>query len=144
MKIKICRISPEEAINVRHPVLRSGQGRESAMLQNDHNRQTVHFGVFHENILIACSTIFPDGEKVDDNNWRLRGMATLPEFQNNGIGTKLLQKCESFIKSQKGVLIWCNARFTAAGFYQNNGFKISGKQFDIPQIGPHFKMEKKL
>ena len=144
MKIKICRISPEKAINVRHPVLRSGQRREAAVLQDDHNYQTAHFGAYHDNNLIACSTIFPDFEDKVDYKWRLRGMATLPEFQNNGIGTKLLQKCESFIKSQKGTLIWCNARVTAAGFYQNNGFKISGKQFDIPQIGPHFKMEKKL
>lgn len=144
MEIKICRISPEDAINVRHPVLRSEQSRESAMLQNDHDSQTVHFGAFQENNLIACSSIFPDKRVIGYNNWRLRGMATMPEFQSNGIGTKLLQKCEFYIKSKNGTLIWCNARVTATGFYQNNGFKISGEQFDIPQIGPHFKMEKKL
>ena len=53
---------------------------------------------------------------------------------------------ESFtlLKLKKCDIIWCNARIIALDFYKSLGFKINGKEFNIKDIGPHFKMWKSL
>ena len=144
MNIKIKRITPEEAILVRSPVLRSGQPIESAYLENDYSFNTIHLGGFLQNEQIATVTIFPENRDHNGNEWRLRGMAVLDKFQSKGFGEKLIMECFTFILSNNGQLIWCNARIKAIEFYKKYGFSICSKKFDIPNIGPHFQMEKKL
>ena len=144
MEFSIIRISTEQALAVRHPVLRAGQDLKTAKFDIDYLNHTAHFGLEIEEKIIAVSTIFPDSEEDNSRKWQLRGMATLPDFRNNGIGTRLLCACEEHIKSQNGFAVWCNARKTAVKFYLKNGFEITSGRFDIPLIGPHFRMEKKL
>ena len=144
MNIKIKKITPEEAILVRSPVLRRGQPVESAYLENDYSFNTIHFGGFLQNKQIATVTIFPENRNHNKNEWRLRGMAVLDKFQSKGIGEKLLKECFKFILSNNGQIIWCNARIKAIEFYKKCGFSICSKKFDIFNIGPHLQMEKKL
>lgn len=144
MEFRIIRISPKQALTVRHPVLRAGQNCEAAKLSIDTNEHTAHFGAVIGDKIVAVATIYPENNLQNCENWRLRGMATLPEFQNNGMGTLLLQSCKTYIISQNGQKLWCNARVKAVKFYQQNGFKIKSDEFDIPNIGAHFKMEKEL
>ncbi len=77
-------------------------------------------------------------------HWRLRGMAVLPPYQSKGIGKRLLEKALTDVSdvsnSSPHTLVWCNARESAVGFYQQAGFAIHGARFDIPAIGPHFLM----
>ena len=144
MKIKIEKISPEMVIDVRHSVLRVGQKIKTAEFDNDYNHRTVHFGGIINDKVISVATIFPDFINSGYKIWQLRGMATLPNYQNRGIGTKLLNKCEIYINLYAGHTIWCNARINAINFYLKNKFVIIGEKFEIPIIGLHYKMEKKL
>ena len=48
------------------------------------------------------------------------------------------------IKKKKGTLLWCNARIIAVEFYKKIGFQIKGEEFDIPDIGKHYFMYKKI
>ena len=81
MNIKIKKITTEEAILVRSPVLRNGQPIESAYLKNDNDDYTIHFGGFYNQNLISTATIFPENRKHNKNEWQLRGMAVLDKFQ---------------------------------------------------------------
>jgi ribosomal protein S18 acetylase RimI-like enzyme len=56
----------------------------------------------------------------------------------------LVTHAEELLKSQKVDLIWFNARENAADFYQKMGYEIMGNAFDIPDVGIHYVMWKKL
>ena len=56
----------------------------------------------------------------------------------------LSRKAKGIIKQNLCSLLWCNARTSAMGFYQNVGFEKIGEEFDIPTVGPHVLMFKKI
>jgi len=144
MIINIQQITPEEALIVRAPVLRKNQPPEWAKMSEDSNINTFHIGAIINNEIVGTATIYPENRDENQNEWRLRGMAVLDEYQSNGIGEKLLDDCFKLILSKGGQLLWCNARIGAIQFYKKCGFTICSDEFDIPNIGPHFAMEKIL
>ena len=46
------------------------------------------------------------------------------------------------IREQQGETLsaWCNARTSAAGYYEKIGFVIASDEFELPDIGPHVLM----
>ena len=50
-------------------------------------------------------------------------MATAPELQGQGVGTRVLRTAVDLVASAGGTLIWCNARVSALGFYERAGFR---------------------
>ena len=44
------------------------------------------------------------------------------------------------VADRGGDLVWCDARTTAAGFYERMGFTVVTDEFDKPGIGPHVGM----
>ena len=141
MNIKIKQIAIEEALIVRAPVLRNNQPPEWASIEEDNFPNTYHFGGIIKNQIVGTATIYPENRKFKSNEWRLRGMAVLDEFQSKGIGEDILISCIELIKSRQGKFLWCNARIGAVDFYKKCGFIICSEEFDIPNIGAHFEME---
>ncbi|MFP5370856.1 MAG: GNAT family N-acetyltransferase [Actinomycetes bacterium] len=76
--------------------------------------------------------------------WHLRGMATEPAVRGSGAGRALLVDGLARVARRGGDLVWCNARVTAAGFYERFGFVVVTEPFDTPGIGPHVGMCKDL
>jgi len=76
--------------------------------------------------------------------YRLRGMATLPEYQGQGLSSSLLRTAFPVIKQNQCTLLWCNAREKAMGFYTKVGFTPTGDFFTIPNIGKHILMSIKI
>jgi GNAT superfamily N-acetyltransferase len=76
--------------------------------------------------------------------YRLRGMATDPKYQNQGMGALLLQEGILHLKSIHCDLLWFNARLRAFAFYEKLGFHYHGKIFHMDKIGPHKVMYKHL
>jgi ribosomal protein S18 acetylase RimI-like enzyme len=72
--------------------------------------------------------------------WQLRGMATAPEARGMGFGRALALACIAFARENGARLLWCNARTAAARFYRKLGFETLGEEFEIPDVGPHFRM----
>jgi predicted GNAT family N-acyltransferase len=72
--------------------------------------------------------------------WQLRGMATDPEVRGTGAGRALLVDGLDRVAARGGDLVWCDARTTAAGFYERFGFTVVTDEFDKPGIGPHVGM----
>jgi GNAT superfamily N-acetyltransferase len=77
--------------------------------------------------------------------WQLRGMATDPDFRGAGVGTRLLAHAEAALAKRSDFRqIWCNARSAAVGFYRKQGWTVVSDEFQIPGVGPHYKMTKTL
>lgn len=141
-------ISAAETIEVRWPVLRPGYPRESAIFAGDDDQGTRHLGAFDENgTLVGVASIYPvpmPGKESVANAWQLRGMATLPAVRGAGHGGKLVAACVESARAAGGHLLWCNARTSAATFYQKHGWEILGAEFEIPSVGPHYRMWRAL
>jgi GNAT superfamily N-acetyltransferase len=137
--LTIRAISAEDALRVRHPVLRAGRPRETAILECDPLPETAHFGAFEGDRLVAVATVHPDlcPGRTTVPAWRLRGMATLEPYRGRGAGRALIRSSVTHVRERGGRLLWCNGRLGAAGFYEGNGFLSQGARFDLPPNGPH-------
>ena len=67
-------------------------------------------------------------------------MGTHPDYRKKGLGKLLIDFAKEQLKQNGVDLIWCDARIVATGFYQKQGFKIIGEQYEVPVIGPHYLM----
>ena len=76
--------------------------------------------------------------------WQLRGMATDPAVRGSGAGRALLVDGLARVAARGGDLVWCDARVTAAGFYERMGFVVVTGEYDRPGIGPHVGMVRPL
>jgi GNAT superfamily N-acetyltransferase len=79
-------------------------------------------------------------EKPGLSGYQLRGMATAEEARNGGLGGALVHACTAYARNQNAQVLWCNARIVALEFYRKLGFDTIGPQFDVPDVGPHFRM----
>lgn len=139
-------IDPLETHAVRHPVLRKGRPIEDCVFVGDHLETTFHLGISIENRLIGVSTFMKNKKALfpETSQYQLRGMAVLHEYQGQSFGHILLKHGENLLKNDGINLIWCHARETALNFYIKNDYQPIGEAFDIPKIGWHFVMYKRL
>ncbi|WP_372753893.1 GNAT family N-acetyltransferase [Mariniflexile sp.] len=139
-------ISTSDAYTVRHPVLRKGKPFESCIFEGDDLDTTFHLGIYKQEQLVGVCTFVKNNHTLLSEvfQYQLRGMAVLDAYQNQGLGAKLVTQGEAILKEKKINVIWCNAREKAANFYKKIGFNIIGEPFNIPNIGKHYIMFKKL
>lgn len=142
----IKKINGLDTIPVRHAVLRKGKPIEACAIPQDNLESTFHFGVFFQDKLVGVCTFVIDKSSHfnDAKQYRLRAMGILDDYQGYKFGQKLLAYGVTFLKEKKIERLWFNARIIAVDFYKNNGFKTIGDIFNIPSIGDHCIMHKKL
>jgi len=142
----IKEISAQEAIIVRHPVLRKEKPIETCIFDGDDLETTHHFGLFKNSNLTGIISLFVKSNPIFAEIFQvqIRGMAILESHQKKGFGEKLIMYCEEYCMSNQFDLIWFNARTAAVGFYKKLGYKIKGNPFEIPNIGEHYLMYKKI
>ncbi|PWW21348.1 putative GNAT family N-acyltransferase [Geodermatophilus normandii] len=138
--VSVEEVGVDVVLPLRSAVLRDGG---PAALPGDDDPATVH---------LAART--PDGRVVGvvrlapapcpwrpaREPWQLRGMATDPGVRGTGAGRALAAACLAVVAARGGDLLWCNARVTAAGFYEHMGFTVVTDAFDVDPIGPHVGM----
>jgi GNAT superfamily N-acetyltransferase len=151
------RIDAEATHPLRQSVLRPGRPVEECVFPGDEDEATLHVGALRDGEVVAIASLYLEPRPVDaaggaeraaDHDagtvWRLRGMATDPSLRRMGAGAAALEACEQHARERGGTLLWCNARVEAIAFYEANGWSVLGDEFDIPTVGPHFVMEKRL
>jgi len=143
-EIKIKKITYLDTFPVRSAVLRQGKPIETCFFLGDDADDTTHFGLFNAEKLIGVASVFKvKNENFDKKNqFQLRGMAVLAEFQGLGYGNLILEEVCEFVEKENAEVLWFNARENALKFYQNFGFSVLGNSFKIPEIGTHFVMFK--
>jgi GNAT superfamily N-acetyltransferase len=144
--LEVRKIEPEMTYGLRRSVLRPNQTIEDCKYETDHEDYAFHVGVFFQGELISiasfCVENHPDFSI--ETQYRLRAMATIEEFRKLGAGRAVVNYAENYIKEQGVDFLWCKGRTKVQEYYTNLGFKIYGKVFDYPPIGPHIVMYKKL
>jgi len=144
--MKVKRISVEQTWPIRNEILRPGLPLEMCQFEEDKLPGATHFGSYLENDLTGIISAYqinpthiPEG-----SCWQFRAMATRENVRGSGHGKALIGAMEAYLCKQGAELSWCNARDTAIGFYQKLGYAPVGEMFDIPGVGPHWVMQKRL
>ena len=135
------KITASDTRELRRKVLRPSQRAKDLVYPGDDDDTTFHIGFFEAGALLGVASIYKEStSKVPSSEqmYKLRGMAVEKVLQGQGIGSKIIEECVSIVKNNDGKTIWCNARVNALGFYKKIGFKVSGEEFEIEGIGPHY------
>ena len=132
-------ISLEETRRLRDLVLRPGLPAGDSIYPRDDAPDSRHFGAFESGSLAAIASICrePIPGTISADQWRLRGMATMKEYQGFGFGRAVAIACIEYAHSRGAQIIWCTARVSVAAFYESLGFVGSEDQFALPEHSSH-------
>lgn len=143
--IEIKEITAEQTYGIRLEILRKGIDKPY-QFDGDFEKETFHLGAFIEEELVGISTFIKNTKEdfIQQNQYQLRGMATIEKVRGKGVGAKLLKESIKILKKRDCELLWCNAREIAVRFYEKLNFITFGDKFYINQIGNHYKMYLKV
>jgi len=146
IEFTIRQISAAETIPLRHSVLRPHQPLAACHYPGDEDEINFHIGAFYNEDLVSVASYFlqKHPELAETPQYRLRGMATLPELRGEGAGSQLLVKGNEILREKIVPIWWCNARISAAGYYEKAGLSQLGEVFEIKPIGMHKVMYLRL
>lgn len=130
-------ITAERVISLRHQVLRPHRPVSECTYPTDEAPGTFHLALTHDDAIIGCASahLEPLGERPG-MTYRLRGMAVLEPYRNQGLGARLLEAIEAEARQRGAQRIWCNGRISAERFYRRHGWLDEGPPFEIVSI-PH-------
>ena len=138
-------VTAAETRPLRQRILRPHQRPEQLVYPHDDAPETLHVAAFDGDAMVGTATIHLEPHPhTHAPAWRLRGMAVVPELRRRGCGARLVDACIAHVRAHGGTLVWCNARVSAAPFYDSLGFVREGDAFELPEIGPHFLMKREL
>ncbi|MNL10617.1 Acetyltransferase (GNAT) family protein [compost metagenome] len=136
-------IRAAETLPLRSLVLRKGASFDQCVFPTDEIAGGFHLGYFDAEQPVSIATFYPeDYPGREAGGFRLRGMATDPQFLGKGYGSELIKFAINELRSANASYIWCDARSRAVGFYRKLGFEVISEEFEVSGIGPHFKMIK--
>jgi GNAT superfamily N-acetyltransferase len=146
LPVQVLRIKSIDTQHIRHKMLRPSGTLEDCVFRGDNDELTFHLGAFVDSKLVSVASFYFERNDIfsDQYQYRLRGMATLPEYQGQGLSSALLRTAFPVIKQNQCTLLWCNAREKAMGFYLQVGFEATGEFFSVPNIGKHILMSIKI
>jgi len=136
MNIEIKKVQVDDILDIRHKVLWPDKSPDFVKVPEDD--QATHFGLYYEGKLASVLSLFPDAKSI-----RFRKFATLSEFQNQGLGSKLLTYVIDYSREQQYEKIWCDARSSAMKFYEKFGFEKFSESFFKEDV-EYFKISKRL
>jgi ribosomal protein S18 acetylase RimI-like enzyme len=98
-------------------------------------------GAYDREELVSVGLVGPEG---GPGAWRIRGMATAPAARGRGAGTAVLDALLAHARANGATRVWCNARIGARTLYERAGLGVVSEEFEIPEIGPHYVMERRF
>ena len=139
-------IEAHETRPLRRELLRPDQPPESTIYPGDDATSTIHLGAFVAGELVGIASFYTEAWSGTPEvpAARLRGMATRLEVRGTGCGLALVSAGLAWTRERGLARLWCNARSSAAGFYERLGFERHGAQFEIEGIGPHYRMSRQI
>lgn len=144
--LELRRAALDEILPLRHAVLRPGLLLDTARFAGDDEPATRHFGAFPRpgGAAVACVSCMRR-PRAGADAWQIRGMATRADLAGRGIGRALLTVALDGLRAEDGPrLLWCNARVTALRFWERAAWTVASDVFDIPGVGPHRVLERRL
>ena len=136
MSIEIKKVAVEDILPIRHKVLWPDKPFEFVKVEGD--GEGIHFGLYAHSKLATIISLF-----AEDKSLRFRKFATLPEYQNRGLGKMMILNVIDYAKENNFERLWCDARTDALNFYERVGFKNFSGPFLKENI-EYYKIEKLL
>ena len=121
--MRIKEIKASDTWQIRHEVMWPNQPFEFVQLDEDDSG--LHFGVFIEEKLISIVSCF-----ITDDEMQFRKLATLNDYQGEGIGSGLLEYIIQLARNKKLKRVWSNARTNKKPFYEKFGMKDTFQTFN--------------
>lgn len=121
--IKIAAIKASQTWQIRHDVMWPDQPFEFVQLKEDDLGE--HFGVFNGEKLVSIVSCF-----FSEDEMQFRKLATLEQFQGQGIASELLKYVLKLAREKKIKKVWCNARTNKKSFYEKFGMEDTGRTFE--------------
>jgi GNAT superfamily N-acetyltransferase len=138
-EFQVRAVDPALTRPLRQRVLRPHESLEELA---SHEPPGVHaVAAFADDEVVAVGFVCPDGEPGE---WRIRGMATDERFRGRGAGAQILAALVAHARARGATRVWCNARTPAVSLYARAGFAKQSDEFQIPGIGPHFVMARRV
>jgi len=134
--MNIRSINWDDALPIRHEILWPSKPLSFCKVEGD--EAAMHYGVFVEEKLVCVASIYKEGRVA-----RLRKFATLVECQGRGIGSRLITHIIHELEKSDAETFWCDARLSAAGFYEKFGMERQGSEFFKSEVS-YIKMELSL
>jgi|TARA_B110000444_G_scaffold217994_1_gene217292 GNAT superfamily N-acetyltransferase len=146
MDILLKIVRSNELLEIRSKVLRNNTSHENCKFNGDNKKSSVHIGAYRNDQIVGGISIIKNNCNYKElkNCYQLRGMCVLDNFQNNGIGNKILNEAEKQCKNLDINNIWMNARIKAAPFYLKSNYIDLGIRYEIKGIGLHGCLYKEL
>ena len=138
--MEVRQITSAETHGLRHLVLWPHIDQENkCVIDIDDLSDAIHLGTFSGNKLVAIGSFFQmNSPKLSEQNqYRLRAMASAPLARGTGAGKLLVTTGIQILKEKKISVLWCDARLKATGFYSALGFQKLEEIYEVPLIGPH-------
>ncbi|MCA1904539.1 MAG: GNAT family N-acetyltransferase [Cyanobacteria bacterium KgW148] len=128
----------QQALNLRNLYLRQPLGIIFTKQELSQEPEAVHVVACEGDRVVGC------GLGLRQNEWiKIRQMIVHPDYQNQGIGSSILQCLEQIFYSQNYRRFYLHSRYDRRGFYQKNGYQSVGDPF--LEVGiVHQRMEKFL
>ena len=126
----------EEMFYQRWLVLRSPLGMEIGSERDNHEDGALHLIAMCDRKIIASARLRELSPKLGSISY----VAVLPEFQNQGIGTKLIKKLIAKAQQKNLTTLRLMSRINAIKFYKRLGFSEQENPFDYLGI-PHIFMQ---
>lgn len=139
-------IGAAETAPVRQVVLRPGRPPETCLFDGDEGPCAFHLGAFEDGTIVGVATFLPGVNELftESEQFKLRGMAVLPEHRGRGLGSALILAALPMLQDAGCSVLWCSARVTAVPFYERHGFATIGEVYVVPITGPHIVMYRRL
>ena len=140
-------IQAEDTRALRHQVLWPHiENVENCVIDIDNRVDAIHLGTFDGERLVSVGSLFEmRSDKLEHRfQYRLRAMATDPDFRGRSAGKILINKAVEILEGLNCEVLWCDARLHATGFYSSLGFKKLEEIYQVKNIGPHQFMWKEL
>jgi GNAT superfamily N-acetyltransferase len=148
--LRVERVPVAVTLPLRQRVLRPTQTLEELRrLYGDEPDVAAFAAVDASGAVVGTANIRPEPcpwRPTEPHAWRLRGVATEPARQGQGIGAAVLAAVldhaaeRDHASGRRAALVWCNARVPAVPFYLRGGFRVHGAPWQDTLLGPHVRL----
>jgi predicted GNAT family N-acyltransferase len=148
--MELRELEADDVRPLRTRILRPGYpDGETKAFDGDDAEDTHHYGLVDESdapVAVVTYIRLAAPDELGGPAVRLRGMAVEEGHRRQGLGTRLLQNSLTrlAVAEPDMAVVWCHARTSAVGFYEEHGFERHGEVFDIEGIGPHVVMWREM
>ena len=147
--IDIRLVELDDTFALRKAVLRPWLTLEESRATWADTPEQFHVGALRDGRVVSTAGFLveaqPDyGDVFGPRQWRLRGMASEPALQGQGVGGRVLDFGIAELarrlaaRGEPSAALWCNGRTVAQRFYERHGFHAIGALFETPGTGPHY------